>query len=92
MNKLPRFHRRAESSEPWRTQRSETGLGIAQDQELEMPSAEKAMNSLLAEARENIWIPSWSVPTLQRFSTDRAFERLELQVLRTNAESGPWER
>jgi len=33
--------------------------------ELKRIYVERAMTSLLAEARENMWIPSWSVPTLQ---------------------------
>jgi len=77
---------------PFRVYSFPSELRFLSIDELKRVYIERAMNSLLAEARDDIWISSWSVPTLQRLSTDSAFERLELQILRTNAESGPWER
>ena len=53
---------------PFRVYSFPSDLRLLSIDELKRIYVERAMTSLLAEARENIrniWIPSWSVPTLQ---------------------------
>ena len=53
---------------PFRVYSFPSELQFLSIDELKRIYIERAMASLLAEARENIWIPSWLVPTLQRNS------------------------
>jgi hypothetical protein len=53
---------------PCRVYSFPSDLRLLSIDELKRIYVERAMTSLVAEARENMWIPSWSVPTLQNAS------------------------
>jgi len=53
---------------PFRVYSFPSELQFLSIDELKRIYVERAMTSLLAEARENTWIPDWSVATLQRNS------------------------
>jgi hypothetical protein len=53
---------------PFRVYSFPSELRFLSIDELKRIYVERALTSLLAEARENMWIPSWSVPTLQNAS------------------------
>jgi len=70
---------------PFRVYSFPSELRILSVDELKRTYVERAMNSILAHAREHTWVPQWCVPTLQNAS-ETAFESLPRtmpQALRT---------
>jgi len=62
---------------PFRVYSFPSELRFLSIDELKRIYVERAMTSLLAEARDNIWIPQWLVPTLQT-SSHAAFDNLSV--------------